>query len=67
MTSNQFKAKRRALGLSVGDLAEILDTSKRSILKWERGDYPPNPVASQCLCWFEDGFRPDGFEDLFGA
>jgi DNA-binding transcriptional regulator YiaG len=67
MTSDQFNDMRRSLGLTVGGLAAILNTSKKSIIKWERGDYPPNPVACKCLEWFDDGFRPDGFEHLFRA
>ena len=64
MTPQQFKEARRSLGLTVRQLAHVLNTSERTVRKWEfdgegEGGRPPNPVACRVLSWLTDhGFRP---------
>lgn len=63
MTAEEFKASRLRLGLSVRQLAVILDTSPQSVTKWEA---PPsastsskvNTIAAQAMRWMLAGFRP---------
>lgn len=60
MTWIEFKEARQALGLSVSELAEILDTNPITIRKWETSpDHKtarsPNPIACQVLRWLADG------------
>jgi DNA-binding transcriptional regulator YiaG len=64
MTSDEFRAARKALGLSVGQLAGILGVEARTVRRWEQGDgLPPNPIASRVMTWLEDGFRPPEWPD----
>lgn len=58
MTHEEFKEARHTLGLSVNQLAAILNTEPRSVRRWEDGTRHPNPVASRVLQWMLDGFRP---------
>ena len=58
MTPAQFKEARHTLGLSVNQLAAILNTEPRSVRRWEDGTRTPNPVASRVLQWMLDGYRP---------
>ena len=72
MSPEDFKAGRRALGLSVSELGRILDTVPRTIRKWEAGDEAAtsrsvNPVAAQVMRWLLDGFRPPEWPAPRGA
>ena len=58
MTPAEFREARRRLGLSQFQLAAVLDTSDRTIRKWEGGERSPNPVAAQAMRWFLAGYRP---------
>jgi DNA-binding transcriptional regulator YiaG len=62
MTPDEFKHARQDLGISVIDLARILDVEVRTIRKWESAGgsnaRPPNPIAARVLSWLQDGFRP---------
>jgi DNA-binding XRE family transcriptional regulator len=63
MTPEEFKAARRGLGLTQGQLGRILNTEPDTIRRWEREPgystaRDPNPVAAQVLRWMLDGFRP---------
>ena len=40
MTPAEFKAARKALGLTVNAIASELRTNERTIRRWERGDIP---------------------------
>ena len=60
MTAQEFKEARRKLGLSVNELAAILDTNPVTIRKWETDPChntarAPNPIACQVLRWLESG------------
>ena len=60
MTAQEFKEARRKLGLSVNQLAAILDTNPVTIRKWETDPghstaRSPNPIACQVLRWLESG------------
>lgn len=58
MTPTAFKQARHTLGLSVSQLAHILDTEPRSVRRWEDGSRDPNPVACRVVAWMLDGYRP---------
>lgn len=60
MTPHQFRQARSDLGLTIKQLAEILDTSPVTVRRWEMDDdkktgRPPNPIACQVLRWLQDG------------
>lgn len=60
MTGEEFKKARKRLGLTVRELAEILDTNPVTIRKWETPPgkntaRSPNPIACQVLRWIESG------------
>lgn len=60
MTPIEFKEARNNLGLSINQLAEILNTNPVTIRKWETPDdrntaRKPNPIACQVLRWIADG------------
>lgn len=60
MTPMEFKGARQALGLSVNELADILDTNPVTIRKWETDPShntarSPNPIACQVLRWLQSG------------
>ncbi|MEO0380918.1 MAG: helix-turn-helix transcriptional regulator [Pseudomonadota bacterium] len=66
MTHDEFKAGRKALGLTQAELGAVLDTAPQTIRKWEM---PPrnstarsvNPVAARVMQWMLDGYRPPEF------
>lgn len=62
MTPDQFKEARQSLGLTLSELAAILNTDPRTIRKWEavhgNSARAPNPVAVQVMGWMLGGFRP---------
>lgn len=63
MTKQQFRAGRLRLGLSVKQMAEILDTNASTIARWEAPESastmtPLNPTAARVMQWLLDGFRP---------
>jgi DNA-binding transcriptional regulator YiaG len=60
MKASEFRAARQSLGLSVNQLAEILDTNPVTVRRWEMDDdkntaRDPNPIACQVLRWLKDG------------
>lgn len=62
MTPHQFKQARHSLGLTLSQMAHILDVDPRTIRKWE-ADHggsarPPNPIACRVVSWMLDGYRP---------
>lgn len=65
MTSEEFKNARMALGLTVRDVAHILDTNEKTVRLWERIAYDrePNPVAARVMQWMLDGYRPPEFAE----
>jgi DNA-binding transcriptional regulator YiaG len=59
MTPAEFKQARKELGLSVRDLAWVLNVGEKTIRIWERAnDRAPAPTAVRCMVWFQEGFRP---------
>ena len=60
MKSNEFRKSRQNLGISINQLAEILDTNPVTVRRWEMDDdkntaRDPNPIACQVLRWLESG------------
>lgn len=39
------------LGLSVADLAVILEVTQSTVYKWLRGDHPPRPLTRQAVLY----------------
>ena len=66
-TSQEFKAAREKLGLSVNDLSFIIDTNPRTIIKWETDSdvRSPNPVACRIMEWMLGGYYPPEWHKLF--
>lgn len=58
MTPAQLKQARQSLGLSVSQLADVLNTEPRTIRRWEDGTRQPNPVAVRVMEWLLNGYRP---------
>ena len=62
MAPEDFREARRKLGLTLTQLAAILDTDPRTIRKWEaingNSARSPNPVASRVMGWMLEGYRP---------
>jgi DNA-binding transcriptional regulator YiaG len=63
MDNTEFKAARNGLGLTLLELALILDTDPRTVRKWEAATdrstaRAPNPIAVRVLTWMVDGYRP---------
>ena len=65
MNPDQLKQARRKLRLTVRELAHILNTTERTLRKWETplDDRPVNPVAARVVEWLLAGFRPPQFPD----
>jgi transcriptional regulator with XRE-family HTH domain len=40
MTPEQFKTARKALGLTINALADAFQINKRTVRRWECGDFP---------------------------
>lgn len=63
MTPEEFKAARRALGLTQSQLARILGITPQTLRKYEM---PPtrsthrsvHPTVARAVNWLCDGFRP---------
>lgn len=60
MTPAEFKQARQSLGLTLSQLAAILDVDSRTIRKWEAPESAltsrdPNPTACQVLRWLASG------------
>lgn len=60
MTPKEFKATRKGLGLSVNQLAAILDVSPVTIRRWEMSSgkasaRKPDPIACRVLGWMDSG------------
>lgn len=56
---SKLKAHRKALGITQNELALRINTTRRSIIRWERGETKPNPEKIQLLaeaigCYAED-------------
>ena len=69
MTNEEFKEARHKLGLTMAQLAIILNTDPRTIRKWEANDSAstsraPSPVASRVMKWMLDGFRPPQMQGM---
>jgi DNA-binding transcriptional regulator YiaG len=60
MTPKEFKATRKGLGLSVNQLAAILDVSPVTVRRWEMTSgkasaRKPDPIACRVLGWMDSG------------
>jgi len=63
MTSEEFKAARLKLGLTVNQLAAILDKNHSTIARWEASPGAStktaiDPTSIRVVEWMLDGFRP---------
>ena len=67
MTPSQFKQARQSLGLSQSELAAILNTTDRTVRKWENDERGPNPIACRVVEWMQDGYRPPQWPDKVRA
>ena len=61
MTPKEFKETRKGLGLSVNQLAAILDVSHVTIRRWEMSSgkpssRKPDPIACRVLEWLAIGY-----------
>lgn len=61
-----FKQARTDLGLSVRQLAEILNTNEKTVRLWESGknDRPVNPIAVRVVTMMIDGMNPLKYVDV---
>lgn len=58
-TPSGFKDARKALGLSIRDVAHIINSNEKTVRIWERSEgRGPNPVAARIMIWLLDGYRP---------
>lgn len=48
-TSDDFRAGRHKLGLSIGQLEHLTGVDSDTLRKWERGDRDPHPAACRIL------------------
>lgn len=66
MDSKAFKRARYDLGLTVRQMAEILNTTDRTVRKWEsdQDDRKPNPTAVRLVCLMLDGMNPLKYIDV---
>lgn len=58
-----LRARRKKAGLTQPKLAELVGTSRQSILQWETGDYWPSAswlpkLAKACGCSIEELYYP---------
>ena len=59
MTPQEFKEARIKLGLSQGNLGQLMKTTDRSVRRWENGDREiPGPVIVLMQAYL-DGYRPE--------
>lgn len=59
MNGEEFRAARKALGLTIGEAATILGVSPDTIRRrWQMDKPGPNPIACNVMRWMTDGFRP---------
>ena len=63
MTPAKFKEHRYDLALTQEELARILNTTARTIRRWETEDdpRPVNPIAIRVMEWMMAGYRPPEF------
>ena len=50
MEHEEFKARRRATGLTQAQAAEVLKVSRSAILRWENGDNAPPGILLDLAC-----------------
>lgn len=50
--------RRNALGLSVEEMALVLDAEEETIIKWESDDRGPPPLVRQIVLWLGGVHRP---------
>lgn len=60
MTPSEFREARQSLGLTMRQLAKILDIDDRTIRRFEASPGSstarnPNPIACQVLRWLQSG------------
>ena len=62
MTNDQFKNARIALGLTIQELSEILNTHPKTVRRWEannKSKRKPNPIACVLVKAMLDGsYKP---------
>ncbi|MEC9434636.1 MAG: antitoxin Xre-like helix-turn-helix domain-containing protein [Pseudomonadota bacterium] len=64
MDHEEFRAGRRRLGLTQGQLGALLGIDARTIRRYEtdpaseKQSRPPHPAACAALRWLLGGFRP---------
>ena len=49
MTSLEFKAMRKDLGLSQEQLADLIGYSRQQVINWEKGKYDVPRVVTLCM------------------
>lgn len=63
MTHDEFKAARKTLGLTQGQLAELFGVTLHTVQRWEmssdkKSSIALHPTAATAMRWLLDGFRP---------
>lgn len=64
MTPEQLKKARQTLGLSISQMALILNVTERTLRRYEETDpskqqRPPHPSSVRIIEWMLDGYRPE--------
>lgn len=59
MTPTQLKSAREKLGLSIGQMAAVMDTDERSWRRFEKGDRPPAARVIRLLEAYIAEYRPN--------
>lgn len=54
MTGQEFRQRRRSLGVTQDELATAFEVSRRSVLGWERGEVPVSRIAALALAYVEE-------------
>jgi DNA-binding transcriptional regulator YiaG len=58
-TPEGFRRARGDLGLTVAQVARLLQTNERTVKRWESSDdRMVHPTAAMVMDWFAGGFRP---------
>ena len=70
MTPAEFKQARHTLGLTVAEVARIMDVDPRTVRGWEAPagsrSRDPSPTACRVMEWMLNGYKPPEWPQLKG-